>query len=148
MRWYPRGRSICDLWSFLFFFSSRRRHTRCSRDWSSDVCSSDLSQEGGPANQTGGFGQGQEALWGMQRVLRQQVNRIRVSFHERYGNSALDARPYSLTETNPAKIPTWRERFGVNVGGPLLIPHVYDGREKTFFFINYNLARKIGRASC
>src|SRR5256884_4760552 len=29
-------RSVC------FFFSSRRRHTRCSRDWSSDVCSSDL----------------------------------------------------------------------------------------------------------
>src|SRR5690606_39617247 len=27
----------------LFFFSSRRRHTRFSRDWSSDVCSSDLS---------------------------------------------------------------------------------------------------------
>src|SRR5206468_9559945 len=27
---------------FLFFFSSRRRHTRSDRDWSSDVCSSDL----------------------------------------------------------------------------------------------------------
>src|SRR6266498_1599659 len=27
---------------FIFFFSSRRRHTRCGRDWSSDVCSSDL----------------------------------------------------------------------------------------------------------
>src|SRR5690606_39719343 len=27
-----------------FFFSSRRRHTRFSRDWSSDVCSSDLGQ--------------------------------------------------------------------------------------------------------
>src|SRR5687768_13860895 len=27
---------------FFFFFSSRRRHTRCSRDWRSDVCSSDL----------------------------------------------------------------------------------------------------------
>src|SRR5690554_7729977 len=26
----------------LFFFSSRRRPTRCGRDWSSDVCSSDL----------------------------------------------------------------------------------------------------------
>src|SRR2546422_11751702 len=26
--------------SAFFFFSSRRRHTRCSRDWSSDVCSS------------------------------------------------------------------------------------------------------------
>src|SRR2546429_3756485 len=29
-------------YSIFFFFSSRRRHTRCSRDWSSDVCSSDL----------------------------------------------------------------------------------------------------------
>src|SRR5258705_8877575 len=27
---------------FSFFFSSRRRHTRCLSDWSSDVCSSDL----------------------------------------------------------------------------------------------------------
>src|SRR5438874_10079536 len=27
---------------FVFFFSSRRRHTRSLRDWSSDVCSSDL----------------------------------------------------------------------------------------------------------
>src|SRR5437868_14802056 len=27
----------------LFFFSSRRRHTRSKRDWSSDVCSSDLA---------------------------------------------------------------------------------------------------------
>src|SRR5436305_11630093 len=27
----------------FFFFSSRRRHTRCGRDWSSDVCSSDLA---------------------------------------------------------------------------------------------------------
>src|SRR5690348_17786993 len=32
---------------FLFFFSSRRRHTRWTGDWSSDVCSSDL---GGAAN--------------------------------------------------------------------------------------------------
>src|SRR5690606_40619473 len=30
----------------LFFFSSRRRHTIFSRDWSSDVCSSDLPGEG------------------------------------------------------------------------------------------------------
>src|SRR5690625_5828182 len=28
---------------FFFFFSSRRRHTRWPRDWSSDVCSSDLT---------------------------------------------------------------------------------------------------------
>src|SRR5947199_4119415 len=37
---------LCFRWSgFImcsFFFSSRRRHTRCLSDWSSDVCSSDL----------------------------------------------------------------------------------------------------------
>src|SRR5206468_9705337 len=31
---------------FFFFFSSRRRHTRSDRDWSSDVCSSDLTMPG------------------------------------------------------------------------------------------------------
>src|SRR5690606_41091723 len=30
--------------AYCFFFSSRRRHTRFSRDWSSDVCSSDLTR--------------------------------------------------------------------------------------------------------
>src|SRR5690349_24175413 len=33
----------CCAFSFFFFFSSRRRHTRSLRDWSSDVCSSDLT---------------------------------------------------------------------------------------------------------
>src|SRR6266508_4982669 len=32
-----------DPYMFFFFFSSRRRHTRWPRDWSSDVCSSDLA---------------------------------------------------------------------------------------------------------
>src|SRR5690606_40806561 len=36
------GRSLVMVLSALFFFSSRRRHTSFSRDWSSDVCSSDL----------------------------------------------------------------------------------------------------------
>src|SRR5206468_9698567 len=31
---------------YFFFFSSRRRHTRSDRDWSSDVCSSDLTAGG------------------------------------------------------------------------------------------------------
>src|SRR5436305_3952453 len=36
------GDSTVWICRFFFFFSSRRRHTRCGRDWSSDVCSSDL----------------------------------------------------------------------------------------------------------
>src|SRR2546426_883106 len=34
----------CNMRKFIFFFSSRRRHTRLQGDWSSDVCSSDLSR--------------------------------------------------------------------------------------------------------
>src|SRR6266436_4908175 len=37
---------LCN--KIFFFFSSRRRHTRCSRDWSSDVCSSDLRRSTAP----------------------------------------------------------------------------------------------------
>src|SRR5206468_5258943 len=36
----------------LFFFSSRRRHTRSDRDWSSDVCSSDLARPSSWASPT------------------------------------------------------------------------------------------------
>src|SRR5690606_40039279 len=43
----PRGQWA----SRVFFFSSRRRHTSFSRDWSSDVCSSDL--DGAPAKLKG-----------------------------------------------------------------------------------------------
>src|SRR6266480_6103510 len=37
----------------IFFFSSRRRHTRLTCDWSSDVCSSDLTADGRPAHPIG-----------------------------------------------------------------------------------------------
>src|SRR5436305_6361406 len=47
-------------WLRSFFFSSRRRHTRCGRDWSSDVCSSDL-------------GDGAVVYVGNARVLRYRV---------------------------------------------------------------------------
>src|SRR5690606_11323241 len=40
---------------YYFFFSSRRRHTRFSRDWSSDVCSSDLVAIKGKALAARGF---------------------------------------------------------------------------------------------
>src|SRR5256884_8019256 len=43
MQWWWHAGLPCWSERSLFFFSSRRRHTRCSRDWSSDVCSSDLN---------------------------------------------------------------------------------------------------------
>src|SRR5437899_12494126 len=40
---------VCVM-EIVFFFSSRRRHTRCLSDWSSDVCSSDIRGLQGSAN--------------------------------------------------------------------------------------------------
>src|SRR5699024_11404672 len=57
-----------------FFFSSRRRHTRSKRDWSSDVCSSDLAGEPVKLRDfqkeliQGAFGPGiRQAVWSMPR---------------------------------------------------------------------------------
>src|SRR3712207_9201436 len=51
----------------MFFFSSRRRHTRYGRDWSSDVCSSDLAAAiaAGPGQVLAdlGCGGGGPGLW-------------------------------------------------------------------------------------
>src|SRR2546426_12761978 len=47
---------------FIFFFSSRRRHTRLQGDWSSDVCSSDLLAAGRIACLLGPNGSGKTTL--------------------------------------------------------------------------------------
>src|SRR5437870_4184066 len=66
---------------FFFFFSSRRRHTRWPRDWSSDVCSSDLDTcrvAGSPADRA------RESL-GVRNESREdrgQVSRSKVSRQE------------------------------------------------------------------
>lgn len=91
---------------------------------------------GGPRGPRGGP-QSVAALWGAQRVMRQRINRVHYSFYESYGASPFNARPYSLYEANPPKIPSWTESAGVNMGGPLKIPHIYDGTDKTFFYINF-----------
>jgi hypothetical protein len=69
--------------------------------------------------------------------MRQRINRVHYSIYDIYGNSALNARPYSLYQANPAKVSGWTEQAGMNIGGPLKIPHVYDGSDKTFFYINF-----------
>src|SRR5206468_5887653 len=46
----------------FFFFSSRRRHTRSDRDWSSDVCSSDLSTSLEALSEAGWVGVGHTEL--------------------------------------------------------------------------------------
>ena len=90
-------------------------------------------RQGAPGDGSGGaFGGG-----GGGRFLRQQVNRIRFGFYDRFDNSVWDAKPYSISGAESPKIAHYDERAGANIGGPLKIPHIYDGSDKTYFFVNF-----------
>jgi hypothetical protein len=61
-------------------------------------------------------------------------------------NSAFDARNYfdHATAEHPERIPPFRRNeFGFTNGGPVVIPHVYDGRGKTFYFGQYQGFRQV-----
>ena len=86
----------------------------------------------------GGFGGGGARGWSRNRAA---VNRIRGNFVEQYTNSAFDAHPFPLNVTALPQIPSYQETLGFSLGGPLVIPHVYRGANKTSWFASYNLQR-------
>ena len=88
----------------------------------------------------GGPPAGAAALYGVQRVMRQRANQVHISAYDQFSDAAFDARPYVLTGPEPPKLPAWNERTGGNIGGPVRIPHIYDGSDKTFFFVNVQSA--------
>jgi trimeric autotransporter adhesin len=87
----------------------------------------------------GGGGRGMTMFAGGRggMFFRQQVNRMRFTFYDRLDDSAFDARPYAITGLPSPKLSHYDDRFGLNLGGPLIIPHIYNGSDKTYFFANY-----------
>ncbi len=68
------------------------------------------------------------------------------SFFEFVRNSMFDARNYfdHATPAYPGRIPPFRRNeFGFTNGGPIVLPHVYDGRGKTFYFTQYQGFRQV-----
>jgi hypothetical protein len=83
----------------------------------------------------GGFGGGGPMVFGRRGF---DSNRPHGSIYYGVGDSALNAAPFSLTPEaieNPAYE---QNSFGGSVGGPLNIPHIYNGGSKTFYFVNFN----------
>jgi hypothetical protein len=61
-------------------------------------------------------------------------------------NSAFDARNYfdHATLAYPGRIPPFRRNeFGFTNGGPVFVPHLYDGRKRTFYFTQYQGFRQV-----
>src|SRR6202041_1038121 len=79
-------------------------------------------------------------------VTRSGKTGFHGSFFEFLRNSNLDARNYfdhpSIAE--PGRIPPFRRNeFGFTNGGPVVLPHVYDGRRRTFYFGEYQGFRQL-----
>ena len=103
-------------------------------------------QGGGSGGQAGGgggggFGGGGGAI-AIGRLGRNfNVNQPHGFLYFQDDNSALDARPYSLTGIPTEKASYNTARFGANIGGPLNIPKIFDGGNKWFFFAGWNGTR-------
>jgi hypothetical protein len=69
------------------------------------------------------------------------ANKPHGSIFYNYGGSFLDAKPYSLNGQPESKASYNQNRFGVTIGGPLNIPHIYNGGTKTFLFGSYTGSR-------
>ena len=87
---------------------------------------------GGPMMVIGGGGGGRGGF---------NFNQPHGTLYYSADDASLDAAPFALRGVSTPKPAYLQQRFGGAVGGPLIIPHVYNGASKTFFFLHYNGTR-------
>jgi hypothetical protein len=78
----------------------------------------------------GGFGS-----WFTNVVLKSGTNEVHGSVYNHLGNSALNAKSYFATDVTPFR----QNEGGFTVGGPVVLPKIYNGRDRTFFFASLGL---------
>jgi Carboxypeptidase regulatory-like domain len=70
-------------------------------------------------------------------VTRSGTNQFHGSLFDYVRNDVFDANDWFANQTNQPKPPERQHDFGGTVGGPLVMPGVYDGRNRSFFFVSY-----------
>jgi len=76
-------------------------------------------------------------------VVKSGTNLLHGDLWDYFRNDALDAKSYFEAQQNAKKAELRQNQFGGAIGGPIYIPHVYDGRNKSFFFFDYQELRSI-----
>jgi TonB dependent receptor len=71
------------------------------------------------------------------------TNQLHGDFYDYFRNSDLDARSFLATVRPPLRL----NEFGFAIGGPIVLPRLYKGRDRTFFFFSYGGSRKRGADS-
>src|SRR5262249_51142246 len=69
------------------------------------------------------------------------TNQIHGAFFEFLRNADLDAKNYFDSKTKPIP-PFKRNQFGATAGGPLVLPKIFNGKDKLFFFFDYEGLRE------
>jgi hypothetical protein len=80
------------------------------------------------------FGRGNGAI--INAVIKSGTNQVHGSVWEFLRNNQLDGRNYFDDPTQPTP-PYKQNQFGGTLGGPVVIPGIYNGRNRTFFFVDY-----------
>jgi hypothetical protein len=76
-------------------------------------------------------------------VLKSGTNRIKGNLWEYLRNEALNANDF-ISNANGTKRQEYRQnQFGGTIGGPVIIPHLYHGKNKTFFFFDYQHTQRL-----
>lgn len=78
-------------------------------------------------------------------VLKSGTNQLHGDLFEYNRNKAYDANDFFSNLNHVAKPTYILNQFGGTIGGPVYIPHVYDGRNKTFFFFDFQ--RTVGEGA-
>lgn len=65
------------------------------------------------------------------------TNQIHGAAWEYARNRVLNANTYYGNQAHLHRPPFTQNQYGFNIGGPVFIPHIYDGRNKTFFFVDW-----------
>jgi len=69
-------------------------------------------------------------------IYKSGTNRLHGAAYEFLRNSALDAKNFFDSPANP--IPPFKlNQFGVNAGGPVVLPRIFNGKDRLFFFADY-----------
>jgi hypothetical protein len=74
-------------------------------------------------------------------VIRSGTNRVHGDAWEYLRNEDLNANDFFSKQSGKPRAEYRQNQFGATIGGPVVIPHLYDGRDKTFFFGDYQGTR-------
>ena len=79
----------------------------------------------------------------MNAVIKNGTNQLHGDGFEFYRDTFLDADSFFNNEAGAPTPPFHQNLFGGTLGGPILLPHIYDGRNKSFFFFSYQGTRNV-----